>query len=102
MCLAIPGKVLRFTGSEPAMADVAFGGIVKSVCTEYVPEAEVGDFVIVHVGFAISRLDEAEAERSLQTLRELGDLDALGVGDEQQVEARRSTLTGAAESEGSA
>ncbi len=84
------------------MADVAFGGIVKSVCTEYVPEAEVGDFVIVHVGFAISRLDEAEAERSLQTLRELGDLDALGVGDEQQVEARRSTLTGAAESEGSA
>jgi hydrogenase expression/formation protein HypC len=53
------------------MADVAFGSIVKQVCTAYVPEADVGDYVIVHVGFAISRLNPAEALRTLSLIEEL-------------------------------
>lgn len=77
MCLAIPAKIVEFAGSDPAMAKVAFGGVTQTVCTEYVPEARVGDFVIVHVGFAISVLDQQEAETRLKLLGELGDLDAL-------------------------
>jgi hydrogenase expression/formation protein HypC len=71
MCLAVPGRVLTADaagdGAPTAlrMGRVDFGGVVKEVCLEYVPEAAVGDYVIVHVGFAIARLDEAEAERSL-------------------------------------
>lgn len=80
VCLAIPAKILEFTESDPAAARVAFGGVVQSVCTAYVPEAEIGDFVIVHVGFAISILDEREAQARLSLLQELGDLDALGRG----------------------
>lgn len=60
------------------MADVAFGGIVKEVCLAYVPEAKVGDYVIVHVGFAIATIDEEEAARVFSYLEEIGDLEALG------------------------
>jgi hydrogenase expression/formation protein HypC len=77
MCLAIPAKILQFTEGEPQMARVAFGAIVQSVCTAYVPEAQVGDYVIVHVGFALSVLDGREAAARLSLLAELGDLDAL-------------------------
>ncbi len=67
MCLAIPGKVeLIRTDVQPTMGKVSFGGIKKEVCLELVPEVKVGDYVIVHVGFAISRMDEEEA---LETLR---------------------------------
>jgi hydrogenase expression/formation protein HypC len=69
MCLAVPGRVLTIDAdgapSPLRMGRVDFGGVVKDVCLEYVPEAAVGDYVIVHVGFAIACLDEAEAERSL-------------------------------------
>ena len=78
MCLGIPGRVLRVDeGDALPMADVAFGGIVKKVCLAYVPDAKEGDYVIVHVGFAISVIDEEEAERVFSYLEEIGDLGAL-------------------------
>ncbi len=82
MCLAIPGKVLEFfeQGGMP-MAKVQFGGIVREACLAYVPETQVGDYVLVHVGFAISRVDEEEAQRTFELLKEmdqLGELDAPG------------------------
>jgi len=82
MCLAIPGKVLEsFEQGGMRMAKVQFGGIVREACLEYVPETKVGDYVLVHVGFAISRVDEAEAQRTYELLKEmdqLGELDAPG------------------------
>lgn len=74
MCLAIPGKVLSIADGVLRTGRVAFGGIVKEVCLEYVPEAAVGDYVIVHVGFAISRVDESEAARTLAYLKEIDEL----------------------------
>ncbi len=76
MCLGIPGKVLSITGDEPLsrMGKVSFGGIVKEVSLAYVPEAAVGDYVIVHVGFAISRVHEDEARLVFDYLRQMGDL----------------------------
>lgn len=78
MCLAIPGKVLdTFDQRGLRMARVQFGGIVREACLEYVPETQVGEYVLVHVGFAISRVDEAEAERTYQVLRDLDQLTEL-------------------------
>ena len=81
MCLAIPGKVISASGDEPLlrMGRVDFSGVVKEVSLAYVPEARVGDYVIVHVGFAISVLDEKEAQEVFEYLRqmeELGELEA--------------------------
>lgn len=73
MCLGIPGKVVaRFEVNGLPMAKVQFGGIVRDTCLAYVPEAVAGDYVVVHVGFAISRIDEEEAARTYRLLRELG------------------------------
>ncbi|MGK5448747.1 HypC/HybG/HupF family hydrogenase formation chaperone [Streptomyces radiopugnans] len=76
MCLAVPGRV---TGIEERdgtrMARVDFGGVVKDVCLAYLPEAEVGEYVIVHVGFAPQRLDEEPARASLELFEQLGLLD---------------------------
>jgi hydrogenase expression/formation protein HypC len=78
MCLAIPGKVLEaYDARGMRMAKVQFGGITREACLEYVPETQVGDYVLVHVGFAISRVDEAEAERTYQALRDLDQLNEL-------------------------
>src|SRR5271154_1755683 len=78
MCLAIPGKVLdTYDQRGLRMAKVQFGGIVREACLEYVPETQVGEYVLVHVGFAISRVDEAEAERTYQALRDLDQLTEL-------------------------
>jgi hydrogenase expression/formation protein HypC len=78
MCLAIPGKVLEtYDQRGLRMARVQFGGIVREACLEYVPETQVGEYVLVHVGFAISRVDEAEAERTYQALRDLDQLTEL-------------------------
>jgi hydrogenase expression/formation protein HypC len=75
MCLAVPGKILSIEGENFARtARVNFGGIVKQVNLAYTPEAKVGDYAIVHVGFAISLVDEAEALRSLEYLRQMGEL----------------------------
>jgi len=77
MCLAIPGKILS-THLENGVRTgrVQFGGIVRSACLDYVPEANPGDYVMVHVGFAISRVDAAEAERTYQVLESMGVLEA--------------------------
>jgi len=65
MCLAIPGQIQNITEGDLRMGQVSFGGMVKDVCLTFVPEAEVGDYVIVHVGFAISRVDEQAAQETL-------------------------------------
>jgi hydrogenase expression/formation protein HypC len=73
MCLAIPGRLVeRFEIDGLPMGQIDFGGAQKRVCLEYVPEARVGDYVVVHVGFALSVIDEGEAERSLALLDALG------------------------------
>jgi hydrogenase expression/formation protein HypC len=76
MCLAVPGKILSIVGEDPLQraGRVSFGGIVKEVNLACVPEAKVGDYVIVHVGLAISTVDQEEAERTLEYLREMGEL----------------------------
>lgn len=82
MCLAIPGKVTSITGDDPLWrtGKVDFGGIVKEVSLAYVPEVKIGEYVIVHVGFALSRLDEAEANKVFQYLKEMDDLTELKEG----------------------
>jgi hydrogenase expression/formation protein HypC len=76
MCLAIPGKVMEFHQTDGLrMSKVDFGGIAREACLEYLPEAEVGDYVLVHAGFAISKVDAEEAARTLQLLEELGQFD---------------------------
>jgi hydrogenase expression/formation protein HypC len=74
MCLGVPGKLVerREQDSLP-MGKVEFGGIFKDVCLAYTPEAQVGDYVLVHVGFAISRIDETEAQEIFALLNELGE-----------------------------
>ena len=75
MCLAIPGKVLSVKGGvTPLMGRVSFAGIEKDVCLEWMPDVQPGEYVIVHVGFAISRMDEAEALETLRVIREAGEL----------------------------
>jgi len=79
MCLAVPGKILSISGDEPLtrMAKVDFGGIQKDVSIAYVPDAEVGKYVIVHVGFALSVIDEEEAQKVFEYLKELDDINEL-------------------------
>ena len=76
MCLAIPGKVTSIEGQDALsrMGKVDFGGVLKEACLAYVPEAQIGDYVLVHAGFAISRLDEEEAGKVFEYLREIDEL----------------------------
>ena len=91
MCLAIPGKVESICLEQGLhMGKVNFGGVVKDVCLDYVPEIAVGDYCIVHVGFALSKIDEASARETLRTFAELGIL------EEELSELRQ--IDGAAES----
>ena len=83
MCLAIPGKIENITGDDPLsrMGRINFGGIVKEASLAYVPEAQIGNYVIVHAGFALSRVDEDEAQKVFEYLKqmeELGDLKEAG------------------------
>ncbi len=88
MCLGIPGKVVEIDdGGALRMARVDFGGVRKEACLAYVPEVKLGDYVIVHVGFAISRLDEEEALKTLELLRMI---------DEAGVEAELGAMGDAA------
>ena len=88
MCLAIPGKVEEIsTDGLIRVGRVNFGGVVKNVCLDYVPEVEVGDYTIVHVGFAISKIDEETAEQTLRDFRTLGLLDE-ELGTEEEAFAR--------------
>jgi hydrogenase expression/formation protein HypC len=86
MCLAIPGKVLSIdTTVQPTMGVVSFGGIEKRVCLEWTPEVSLGDYVIVHVGFAISKMDEQEALETLKLIQEIdGSFDELKSPDDQR------------------
>jgi len=77
MCLAVPGQVLNIGDDQLRTATVSFGGVTKSVSLALVPEAGVGDYVIVHVGFAISRLDEEAARRTLETYADMAALGSL-------------------------
>lgn len=75
MCLAIPGRIEKiYQKDKLKMANVDFGGARREVCLEYVPEAKVGEYCIIHVGFAISLLSEAEAKETLALLREIDNL----------------------------
>lgn len=75
MCLAVPGKIVSIdTSAALRMAKVNFGGVRKDVCLEWLPEAQIGDYVLVHVGFALSKIDEKEAEETLRMLTEMGEL----------------------------
>jgi hydrogenase expression/formation protein HypC len=73
MCLAVPGKILSISGDRDLTRSgrVSFGGVIKEVSLAYVPEVQVGDYVIVHVGFALAKLDEAEAEQTLRDLAQM-------------------------------
>jgi hydrogenase expression/formation protein HypC len=98
MCLAIPGKVVEtYDQGGLRMAKVQFGGIVREACLEYLPETQTGEYVLVHVGFAISRVDEAEAERTYQALMELdqlNELDSPVVEEVDEIEAaKRATVS---------
>ena len=80
MCLAVPGKVLEITHAEDPFlrsARVSFNGVIKPISLTCAPEAKVGDYVLVHVGIAISIIDEKEAEETFQYLRQMGELDGL-------------------------
>jgi hydrogenase expression/formation protein HypC len=81
MCLGVPGKVVRVDESAIGMPMglVSFGGITKEVCMAYTPEAVPGDYVLVHVGFAISKLDESHALEVFETLKQMGELAELDV-----------------------
>jgi hydrogenase expression/formation protein HypC len=73
MCLAVPGKILSLQDRDGTlMSEVDFGGIKKNVCLQYIPDATVGEYVVVHVGFAIQRLDEQSAIRTLAEFEHLG------------------------------
>lgn len=74
MCLAIPGKVVEINSTvSPVMGKVSFSGIKKEVCLELVPEVKIGEYVIVHVGFAISTMDEVEALETLKLFEQMGE-----------------------------
>ena len=76
MCLAVPGRVEEILNENDVLIGrVNFGGVVKRVCLDYVPEIAVGDYTIVHVGFALQKIDAEEAERTLAVFREMGVLD---------------------------
>ena len=79
MCLAVPGKVISIEEADATFRNgrVDFAGIVKNVNLSYVPEAKIGDYVVVHVGFALSIVDEAEARQVFEYLREMGELTEL-------------------------
>ncbi len=81
MCLGVPGKVLSIEPNSMGMTmgKVSFSGVIKEVCLAYVPEAQIGDYVIVHAGFALNRLDEAEATEVFELLKEMGEVEDVQV-----------------------
>jgi hydrogenase expression/formation protein HypC len=82
MCLGVPGKIIELYEADGLkMGKVDFGGVVREACLEYVPEAGIGDYTVIHVGFAISLLSKEEAHASLEMLREIVNLEEeLGIG----------------------
>lgn len=82
MCLAVPGKVISMAGEDPLgrTGKIDFGGVFREASLAYVPEAKIGDYVIIHAGFALSVLDEEEARRVLDDLRQIDELNAAEEG----------------------
>ncbi len=75
MCLGVPGKIIEiFTAGTLHMAKIDFGGVIREACIETLPEAKVGDYTIIHAGFALSLLSEEDAQLTLDTLREVAEL----------------------------
>ena len=85
MCLGVPGKITEiFESNGMKMGKGDFGGVTRETCLDFVPEAKIGDYTVIHVGFAISLLSEKEATKTLDMLREIGKLgEELGLYDEQ-------------------
>jgi len=81
MCLGVPGKVVTIEPNELGMTTgtVSFGGILKEICLAYIPDVEVGDYVLVHVGFALSKINEEEARQVFEILKEMGELSELDI-----------------------
>jgi len=92
MCLAIPGKVLEIQADPHGlrMGKTKFGGIVKQVCLEYTPDVKVGDYVLVHVGFALNKVDEEEAQRTYRLLEQMDQLADLEAPDLDSTKGGRS------------
>jgi len=88
MCLGVPGKIIEIYERDGLnMGKVDFSGIVRETCLDFVPEAKVGDYTVIHVGFAISLLSEEEAQKTLEMLREIVDIgEELGLYDDQESE----------------
>lgn len=98
MCLAVPGQVLEIQGDDPLLraARVSFAGVVKTVSLSCAPEAKVGDYVLVHVGVAISVVDAAEAQQTYDYLRQLGELEGLEAAAANATTAPAADPTGTA------
>jgi hydrogenase expression/formation protein HypC len=92
MCLAIPGKLIEVSDDAHGvrMGKANFGGIVKQVCLQYTPDAHPGEYVLVHVGFALGKVDEEEAERTFQLLKEMEQLTELDTPEFEPVEQSTS------------
>ncbi len=85
MCLAVPGKIIEITPTPGSlMGKVDFGGVIREVCLEAIPEAQLGNYVIVHAGFALNILSEEEAAETLEALRALGDVEAELAADDEE------------------
>jgi hydrogenase expression/formation protein HypC len=84
MCLGIPGKIVEIYEADGLkMGKVDFGGVARQACLEYVPDAQVGEYTVIHVGFAISRLSEEEAQKTLELLRQIAAVDEeVGMGSD--------------------
>jgi hydrogenase expression/formation protein HypC len=95
MCLGVPGKITEiYESSGLRMGKIDFGGVMREACLAYVPEAEIGDYTIIHVGFAISQLNEEEAMATLEILNELGELEEELRMDEKEQETFKRTSQG--------
>lgn len=79
MCLAVPGKILSIDDSDPdlKMAKVQFGGVTQDVCVQWIDDVTIGDYIMAHVGTALSKVDEADAQIMLESLAAMGDIDPL-------------------------
>jgi hydrogenase expression/formation protein HypC len=102
MCLAIPGEILEAVERKCVRyGRVNFGGVIREVCLDFIPEARVGDYVIVHVGFAISRVDADEARRTYELLKQMGvlegELNSEMAGDDVLAELRQAKRAGEAQ-----
>jgi len=76
MCLGVPGKIIEtYEANGLKMGKIDFGGVTREACLEYVPEAQIGEYTVIHVGFAISLLSEEEAQETLQLLREIANVE---------------------------